>query len=454
MTKPSLKRAFLEKGELLGEILLQPFNRFASLQAAGGILILLVTVLALILMNSSMSGWYEWVRHSHLEVRTGGVGLDKSLHFWINEGLMAIFFFVVGLEIKREILVGELSSLRQAILPVAAAIGGMVAPALIFNALNADGPWSSGWGIPMATDIAFTLGALTALGSRVPYSLKIFVAALAIVDDLGAVAVIAVFYTGQLAIDYLLASGALLAVLVAFNILGYRRPLPYIIIGLLLWWTVYMSGVHSTVAGILAAFTIPARSRYDTDTFLNKAYRILERFKCAGICGYTMYTNEEHQDAVRRLEKLCSEVETPLQRIEHFLEPWVVFLVVPLFALVNAGVTIDWARMSDSLSSPLSLGIILGLVAGKQLGIAGAVLITLKSGLATLPAGTNLGQVYGAAILCGVGFTMSIFVADLAFGESLALESAKLSILIASLMSFIMGLLVMLAASPRAVRQE
>ena len=241
-------------------MILMPFNRFASMQAASGAVLLAVTAAALFWSNSDLAGSYNWLKHMHLQIRVGDYSLDKSLHFWVNEGLMTFFFFVVGLEIKREILVGELSSLRQALLPVAAALGGMVAPALLYYLFNAQTSWEKGWAIPMATDIAFTMAAFTLLGSKVPRTLKVFFAALAIVDDLGAVAVIAMFYTSELATNYLFQAFMWFLLLVSFNLLGYRRPLPYLIVGSIVWWSFYMSGIHSTVAGILVAFAIPARS--------------------------------------------------------------------------------------------------------------------------------------------------------------------------------------------------
>lgn len=442
------RNSLFQTGEALGELLLEPFNRFASMQAASGILLLAVTVVALVWVNSNLAASYEWLRHSHLEIRIGDYSLDQSVHFWINEGLMTIFFFVVGLEIKREMLVGELASFRQAALPFAAALGGMVAPAAIYYLLNCQTPWVKGWGIPMATDIAFTMAAFTLLGSRAPHTLKVFFVALAIVDDLGAVAVIAIFYTSQLAVGYLILAGIWLIILVSFNILGYRRPLPYVLVGLMVWWSLYMSGVHSTVAGILVAFTIPARSRRDLGTFTNRATKIVDFLKGRHVSQHDNSLDEDEENMVRRLENLCRDVQTPLQRIEYSLHPWVVFLIVPLFALANAGVILEWSQVAKTLATPLSLGVTLGLVIGKQLGIFIATWIAVKTGLAVMPAGAGFGQVYGAAILCGVGFTMSIFIADLAFGESTELDAAKISILLASLISFVVGFLVLYVASP------
>ena len=368
------ERKLYKRGELIGDLLIRPFKSFASLQAAGGILILLVTIVALWWVNSGYADLYERLLDLRLLFGSNGYQFDKPLHFWINEGLMTVFFFVVGLEIKREILVGELDSYRKAALPLIAALGGMIVPAFIFFLFNPSGPAAKGWGIPMATDIAFTLGALAVLGSRIPRSLAVFLAALAIVDDLGAVSwapvlVIALFYTAQISTFYLEVALLFVVILVVINILGYRGPLPYIFFGCLVWLAMSMSGVHSTVAGILVAMTIPARSRIDTDKFLGEAKEVLDSFACAGNCGPSLYANSEHQAAVRTLGALCNNVEPPLLRIEHALNPWVVFMVVPIFALANAGVSLEWSRLSLILTSPISLGIILGLVLGKQIGI-------------------------------------------------------------------------------------
>ncbi len=416
---------------------------------------MLVTIIALIWINSSVSESYNKLLHTHFELKGDWFTLDTSVHFWINEGLMTIFFFVVGLEIKREILIGELASFKQAALPVAAAIGGMVAPALIYYVLNPAGPAAKGWGIPMATDIAFTIGALTLLGSRVPHSLKVFLAALAIVDDLGAVLVIAIFYTPSINQSHLLQAVFLFSILVSFNILGYRRALPYVFIGVLVWIEVFLSGFHTTVAGILVAFTIPARSKYDTDTFLAQLAELLEQFRCAGKCGFSIYTNEEHLNAVRSIERLCRMVEPPLHRIEAIVHPWVVFVVVPIFALANAGIVLDWGKLWTVIQTPPSLGILLGLLVGKQVGITLASWLAIKSGLAAMPKDANFGQIYGGAILCGIGFTMSIFIADLAFGRTELLYSAKAGILLASLLSFLLGFGVLYYASAiRSVSNE
>ncbi|MBI5249612.1 MAG: Na+/H+ antiporter NhaA [Desulfomonile tiedjei] len=445
-----LQRRIYDRGESLGKLLARPFYTFASLEAAGGILILLAAACALIWVNSGLTELYEHLWNIHASIGVNGFVLDHSLHFWINDGLMAVFFFVVGLEIKREILVGELTSFRKAALPVAGAVGGMVVPALIYLAFNqADQP-VKGWGIPMATDIAFVMGAITLLGPRAPHSLGVFLAALAIADDLGAVLVIALFYTANISADHLALAAILLLIMVVVNFLGFRRPLPYVILGAFVWLFVHLSGVHSTVAGVLVAMTFPARSRYDTDTFLGRVRRVLEDFECGGKCGYSMYTNEEHQSAVRKLESLCVSVDPPLQRVEHLMHPWAVFLIMPLFALANAGVTLDWSTIKDSFQNPISLGIMLGLFFGKQIGVTLAAWLAARSGLAELPRGVTFRQIYGGSVLCGIGFTMSLFIASLAFDASSLLDTAKVGIFVGSLVSFVVGYVILYVGSSGA----
>ncbi|MGO8880091.1 MAG: Na+/H+ antiporter NhaA [Desulfomonilaceae bacterium] len=442
------KRALFNTGAALGELLLTPFNRFASMEVAGGVLLVLLTIIALIWSNSDFAGSYEWLKHLSLEIRIGAYSLDKPLHFWINDGLMTFFFFMVGLEIKREVLVGELASLKRASLPLLGALGGMIAPAVIYYMLNAQTPSEQGWAIPMATDIAFTLAALTLLGSKAPHSLRIFVTALAIVDDIGAVTVIATYYSSELAISYLFLASFFIVMLISFNILGFRRPLPYIIVGSLVWWAVYMSGVHSTIAGILVAFTVPARSRRDMPQFKDHLIRLVDRLRRTDQSSAGPNSEENSQTIIRKIEDLCEDAQTPLQRMEQSLHPWVVYWIVPLFALANAGVFIQWGRMLDILTTPVSLGVTLGLLVGKQLGIFVVCWVAIRMRFAMMPSGVTFSQIYGASILCGIGFTMSIFVANLAFGESTNLDYAKISILVGSLLSFFIGLLVLSIASP------
>ena len=373
---------------------LRPFERFFRGEAAGGIALLACTVIALVLANSPWSQAYDAVLHHPLLVGGTQLMLELSVHEWINDGLMAVFFFVVGLEIKREMLVGELATFRQAALPIAGAIGGMIVPALIFASLNAGGPGARGWGIPMATDIAFALGVVALLGSRVPVALRVFLAAVAIVDDIGAVLVIAIFYTASISSVALAISGVLLAMLIALNLSGVRNPVPYILLGVLLWVAVLFSGIHATIAGVLLAFTIPARTAKPNETPL-------------------------------------------LERLEQVLHAPVAFLIVPLFALANAGVRLGGASGSHSVS--IMSGVALGLVLGKPLGITLAAWLAVRLHFAVLPSGVNWRLLSAVSCLGGIGFTMSLFVGALAFSDLALLDSAKLGVLFASAVAAAIG---------------
>lgn len=453
--KPSFAdKSIFRKGEALGEILIRPFQTFAAVEASGGLLLVGAAVAALVWANLPAGEAYHKLWDTVVRVGVGTRNLDLSLHYWVNEGLMAVFFFVVGLEIKREMLVGELASFRRAALPLAAAVGGMAVPALIYLLFNYGTDAARGWAIPTATDIALTVGALTILGSRVPRSLIVFLVALAIADDLGAVLVIALFYTGEISVPYLALSGAIMVGLAVFNVLGVRRPIPYLLVGLALWYAVFMSGVHSTLAGILLAITIPARSRYHTDEFVERAQAILYELKCAGNCGYSMYTNEDHQASVQTLERLCHGVQPPLTRIEEALHPWVVFLIVPLFGLANAGVPIEWSQIGSSLTSPLSLGILLGLFLGKPIGILLAARLAVALRISDLPPDLSWGQICGGGLLCGIGFTMSLFIANLSFAGSDVFDSVRMAILAGSLASGATGMIMLLMVGRKAVARE
>lgn len=443
MSEMVLGRELFLRGETLGTILRKPFERFAAIQASGGIVMLVFAVLALAWANSSVSHLYENLFHSIFSMGLNGFALDRPLHFWINEGLMTFFFFAVGLEIKREVLVGELSSFRQVVLPAAGAVGGMVMPAAIYFFLNQDLPTVRGWAIPMATDIAFVLGALALVGSRVPSFLPVFLVSLAIFDDLGAVIVIAAFYTDTLHLEYLYPAIGMVFALVVINILGFRRPLPYLVLGCFLWLFVYLLGVHATVAGIVAALTIPARSRVNTHRFVDVAAKVLQRFRAQGERDYTIHLNNTNQDVIHSLRSMCRNVEPPLQRIEHSLHPWVFFGVMPVFALANSGVHLGVGSLQTALSSRESLGILLGLFLGKQIGILGGAWLCIKSGLARLPVGMGWKHIYGGSVLCGIGFTMSLFISDLSFSSIEALDNARIGILLGSSLSAIAGLAVL-----------
>ncbi|HST59200.1 MAG TPA: Na+/H+ antiporter NhaA [Longimicrobium sp.] len=427
---------------------ISPFARFAQTESSGGIVLIAATIAAIAWANSPWGGAYEHLWETPLTIGGEGWGLTYPLHYWINDGLMAVFFFLVGLEIKREFLVGELASLKRAALPIAAALGGMIVPAILYALLNVGGPGEAGWGIPMATDIAFALGVLALLGPRIPLSLKVFLAALAIVDDLGAVLVIAVFYTdaihwGALGFGFLLLAG-----LVVANRMQARTPLIYLLVGLVVWVAFLKSGVHATVAGVLLAMTIPARTRIDTAEFLLRGRRILDYFDAAGEEGKGVLTNKAQQAAIQEMENACEAAQAPLQRIEHELHHWVAFGIIPLFALANAGVHLG-GNLGAAFGERVTLGIILGLVIGKPIGITLFAWLAVKSGLAALPGTVTWRAIRGVSLLGGIGFTMSLFIAGLAFPGAPQLNAdAKIGIFVASLVAGIAGFVMLRGYKP------
>ena len=430
--------------------ILTPFEEFIHRQTTSGLLLMATAILALVLANSALSQLYLHLLHTPVGISIGEWRLEKTLHHWVNDGLMALFFFVVGLELKREMLVGELAVPRQAALPIVAAVGGMVAPVLIYLAFNPEGEAARGWGIPMATDIAFAIGALVLLADRVPKALVTFLVALAIVDDLGAVLVIALFYTDQIVMQALAAAAVVLAILVVINRVGIRQPLPYFLLGGLLWLALLKSGVHATLAGVLTAFTIPASPKYDPARFSSHVKELMARFDASHEPGKSIMTNDALRAVVQTLENGVHKVETPLQRLEHGLHMPVAFLVIPVFAFFNAGIPISLAGLGDTLTHPVTLGVMLGLVLGKFLGIAGACWLALKLGVGQLPAETRFSQIAGVALLAGIGFTMAIFIAELGFaGQDAYLLMAKTGILLASLVAGVSGFVWLRAVSGR-----
>jgi len=392
-------------------------------------------LIALIWANSPLASSYYNLWNTKFTVGIEAFNISKSLLLWINDGLMAIFFFVVGLEIKREIVMGELRTLKKASIAIAAALGGMVLPALIYTAFNFGQAGIRGWGIPMATDIAFALGVLALLGKRVPLSLKIFLTALAIVDDLGAVLVIAIFYTSEISFAWLGLGTFIFLILLAFNNLDIRSPLPYGILGIILWVAFLKSGVHATIAGVLLALTIPAHSKIDEDEFANRSHKLLDEFQKKDK-GKNLSPTQ--QSIVEAIEKEAEQAQAPLQRLEHALHPYVSFLIMPIFALANAGVSLSGNPL-ELLGNSVTLGIIFGLVIGKQAGIFSFVYIAVKNGWAELPPKISWKQIYGISCLAGIGFTMSLFIAGLAFVDEELLTSAKFGILLASFLSGIVG---------------
>ncbi len=409
--------------------LISPFTRFLHLSSAGGILVLVCTAIALVVANGPWHAAFDHLLHYPIGLRLGDGLYEKSLWHLINDGLMAVFFLLVGLEIKRELLLGELRDPRKAALPLFAAVGGMAVPALIYAALNHGGPGAGGWGIPMATDIAFALGIMR-LSGRVPAALLVFLAALAIIDDLGAVLVIALFYTSSISLPALAAAAAAFAVLAVLGRTGVRHPLPFILGGIVLWLGILNSGVHATVAGVLLALTIPLHGAIDPD----RTIRWTADFASAEL------QTPNNGDTVEKLAFGVNRGRSPLVSWEHALGPWVNFIIVPVFALANAGVVFDRAMLA-AVADPVFWGTTLGLIVGKPIGVVGASLLAVRMGWAALPEGLNRASLIAAGVLAGVGFTMAIFISGLAFGEADPAHQAiaKAAILAASLIAGVAG---------------
>lgn len=422
------------------ERILSPLEEFIHRQTTSGVLLMLCAVAALYLANSQWSAGYHHLLETTFTIGFEGFGLSKSLHHWINDGLMTLFFFVVGLELKRELLVGELADMKQALLPIIAAIGGMVVPVLIYMATNPGGPAFSGWGVPMATDIAFALGTLALLGRRVPKSLLTFLVALAIVDDLGAVVVIALFYTETINLAALATAAAMLLLLIALNLGGIRRPLPYILLGVVLWIAMLQSGIHATLAGIFLAFTIPMRPKYDPQRLLSHIDGMVGQIREAYQREPSIIRNDELRSRVHALEQGVHRVQAPAQILEHRMHLPSAYLIIPIFSLANAGIPIDWSALGTVVTHPVAVGVAVGLVVGKLLGIAGFSWLAIKLGLTALPRGLNFRHIVGVGLIGGMGFTMSIFIAELGFAHHTHyLLMAKSGILLASIIAGLSG---------------
>ena len=420
--------------------LVGPFQRFVRKVATGGFLLFAATALAIIWSNISHES-YNAVWHADFSLRLGPMEITKSLQHWIDEALMTLFFFTVGLEIKREMLIGELASFKRALLPVAAALGGMIVPALIYTLFNYGTLAGKGWGIPMATDIAFALAVIAILGQRIPFGVRIFLSALAIADDIGAVLVIALFYTQTIAWYYLLVALLFLGGIILANMLWVRYTLLYVLLGVGVWIAILGSGIHATVAGVIVALLIPAQGRYDTGTFIQKVSRFLDKFDCdSNSCGHTVLINQQHLTIIQNIENTCHQTQTPLQRMLGALNSWVALVILPLFALANAGVYFGNLDIHTALVSPITLGVFFGLVIGKPLGIFSFTFGASKLLKAPLAHGVTWLHILGAGMLGGIGFTMSIFIGGLSFTRPEFIELSKIGVIGGSMISGVLGL--------------
>lgn len=418
-------------------------KKIIHMESFGGIFLFFSALLAMAVANSPIASWYFDLWNQKLGFSYGDYFLGFSLHLWINDVLMSFFFLMVGLEIKREFLYGGLSGFKKAAFPAIAAIGGMVFPAVIYLIFNLGTPTAYGFGIPMATDIAFALGVVLLFGKRVPASLKLFLVTLAVVDDLGAIVVIAIFYTSSIASFWLLCSAFLIGVLVALNYAGVRSLIPYLLIGVVLWLCVHESGIHATISAVILAFCIPTQPKTQTKNFIEKMHNELQHFTNSDKERKNVLLSDEQIHQIEKMHREISEVQSPLSKLEHFLHAYSTYLIMPLFAFANAGVTINSGNI-DMATSHIIYGIGLGLIVGKPIGILLLTYLCEKLGIASRPDHLSWGCILGAGMLAGIGFTMSMFVTNLAFVNANHIDIAKISILGSSLLSGILGSLALL----------
>lgn len=430
--------------------LVSPLRSVLRTRAKGGLLLVTASAIALAWANSRWGDSYAHLLHMSLSLSFAEHTFSLSIHHWIDDALMAVFFFMVGLEIKREVLAGELSSPRQAALPIAAAIGGCVAPAVIYVLINIGSPHIGGWGIPMATDIAFALGVLTLLGDRVPLWLLVFLTALAIVDDLIAVVVIALFYTAQTNVTALGIAGLIVAGVVIMNRRNVRAPEAYLLVGTALWFATQASGIHATIAGVVMGLLIPANPRKHRLHFVDDVTNALAHFQRAYSPG-AQPVNRIQQEALATIGQAVEDVDSPSHRLEHALHPLVSYLILPVFALANAGVAIPDGAIGGALTDTAGMGVALGLLLGKPIGILAACWIAIRMGIAELPKGGKWSYLFGASVLGGVGFTMSLFITGLAFTDASAVANAKIGILAGSIVAALVGLAVLHRVLPKRV---
>jgi len=421
---------------MISKSILSPFQKFVKIEGFSGVLLLIATIIALVWVNSPFGESYLSLWQYKVGFSIPFFELNKPLLLWINDGLMAIFFFLIGLEIKREILIGELNSFKKVAFPLFGALGGMLVPVLFFLTINQNPETLKGWGIPMATDIAFALAVLNILGKRVPLSLKLFLTAFAIVDDMGAVLVIAIFYSGNINITLISIAIVILIILYLLSFKGYYSKYLNIFLGIIVWTLFLKSGIHPTLAGILLAFSVPVRQKIKTNEFLDNLYTIVDNIKKAKVSEKPILSNEQIQQ-VDDLEDWTNKFQSPLQHIEHKLHDWVAYFIIPLFALANAGVIIN----SDvSLDTTLIRNLIICLVFGNSIGITTIIITTKKLKLVQVPPEINNWHIIGVSFLAGIGFTMAIFIASLAFADSPEyIDSAKIGILIGSFISALIG---------------
>ena len=436
-----IHETWLSSDRLVPNRFIRPVIEFTRVEAAGGIVLLIAALIAIIWANSAWSESYFELFNAHITISFGVIHIEESLKHFINDGLMVVFFFVVGLEIKRELVVGELNSVKKASLPAMAALGGMVVPALIYLAFvvpTGDPEAIRGWGIPMATDIAFSVGVVALLGSRVSVSAKLFLLALAIVDDIGAILVIAVFYTEELVLGYLAFAALLLVAIHIGKKIGISSLLFYVPMAIAVWYGFLESGVHATIAGVILGLMTPVYAKYSDETFRQKAVRVLERWD---INRASPHAAERLDHDALELAEVAKSSVPPLNRLEHALHPWSSFVIVPLFALANAGVRVVGSDtgLGEQLTSPVALGVAVGLMVGKPLGVTVATWIGVKLKLGVLPRRANMMTIAGLGMLAGIGFTVSLFVTELAFNHELLADEAKLGILLGSFVAGVIG---------------
>lgn len=429
---------------------LLPVQIFIRTESAGGVVLLVAAAIALIWANSPWGEAYFDFWHEEIALDLAFLRIEEGLQEWVTDGLMAIFFFVVGLEIKRELLHGELASPRRAALPAAAALGGMVVPALIFTAFNAGGEGARGWGIPMATDIAFAIGVLALLGRRIPSNLRVFLLALAIVDDLGAIAVVAIFYTESISFEAVAAAVGIIGLIIALQRLGLRNVFVYLLLGVCLWVAVFESGVHATVAGVILGFLTPAGGWISREGLAERLEALVADYRRA----VAEEDVAETEAILGNIEDLTAGTSAPLERLERLLHPWSSFVVIPIFALANSGIALSTDVLESAATSPVTHGVALGLILGKLVGVVSATWLATRLGLASLPRGVTWNHVIGAALLAGIGFTVSLFITGLAYEDPLIIDEAKIGILAASLVAGSSGFLFLrLTSRPRAAEE-